>query len=250
MELSLYCLPHDLKRLDMYSRNLVDYHLITDLLPLLCRLFFLGRMPDVHMSHLQEAILIGMGVQHRSVTDLSKELQLPDNQVLALFNKAVRKLSNSLKSVAERAAEVELESSGEASKRKEAARTAEEMSQLPTTMDQDLKAGAAEAMKKLEGRKEEMLGSLDLTQYEVKGTEEEWEAAVTKAKKGGLNMVSIKGKAKPVSGASSQGQAEEEPGEGGNGKGKGKGGKAKKKHRGSEGRAPDSGQKNKKFKKG
>lgn len=42
-ELAYYCGPHDLKRLGLYSRNLVDYHLITDLLPMLSRLYFLGR---------------------------------------------------------------------------------------------------------------------------------------------------------------------------------------------------------------
>ena len=42
-ELAFYCGPHDLKRLGLYSRNLVDYHLITELLPMLSRLYFLGR---------------------------------------------------------------------------------------------------------------------------------------------------------------------------------------------------------------
>lgn len=43
----------------------MDYHLVTDMLPMLSRLYFLGRMPPVHMSHLQEAILLAMGLQHR-----------------------------------------------------------------------------------------------------------------------------------------------------------------------------------------
>lgn len=43
----------------------MDYHLITDLLPMLSKLYFLGRMPSTRMSHLQEAILLAMGLQHR-----------------------------------------------------------------------------------------------------------------------------------------------------------------------------------------
>lgn len=66
-ELAYYLGPHDLKRLSLYSRNLVDYHLITDLLPMLSKLYFLGRMPSTRMSHLQEAILLAMGLQHRCV---------------------------------------------------------------------------------------------------------------------------------------------------------------------------------------
>jgi tRNA(Met) C34 N-acetyltransferase TmcA len=44
---------------------MVDYHLITDLLPVLARLYFLGRLPQVNTSYLQAAILLGLGLQHR-----------------------------------------------------------------------------------------------------------------------------------------------------------------------------------------
>lgn len=37
----------------MYSNNLVDYHLIVDLMPALARIFFLNQMGDVHMSAVQ-----------------------------------------------------------------------------------------------------------------------------------------------------------------------------------------------------
>lgn len=43
----------------------MDYHLVTDLLPMVSKLYFLGRMPSARMSHLQEAILLAMGLQHR-----------------------------------------------------------------------------------------------------------------------------------------------------------------------------------------
>ncbi|CAN0114859.1 unnamed protein product, partial [Ectocarpus sp. 4 AP-2014] len=151
-ELGYYCGPHDLKRLGLYSRNLVDYHLITDLLPMVSKLYFLGRMPSTRMSHLQEAILLAMGLQHRSVTALSKELQLPDNQVLALFNKAVRKLCNCLTEVAEKEAEGEMETRSSKKKRLETVKSAGEMSMLPASMDEDLEGGAKEAMKKMEGK--------------------------------------------------------------------------------------------------
>jgi N-acetyltransferase 10 len=37
----------------MYSNNLVDYHLIMDLIPTLAKLYFLNQMGDVHMSAVQ-----------------------------------------------------------------------------------------------------------------------------------------------------------------------------------------------------
>jgi N-acetyltransferase 10 len=64
-ELSYLLTPHDLKRLELYARNMVDYHLIADLLPVLARLYFLGRLPQVNTSYLQAAILLGLGLQHR-----------------------------------------------------------------------------------------------------------------------------------------------------------------------------------------
>ncbi|CAN0119983.1 unnamed protein product, partial [Ascophyllum nodosum] len=176
-ELSYYCGPHDLKRLELYSRNLVDYHLITDLLPTLSKLYFLGRMPSTRMTHLHEAILLAMGLQHRSVTALSKELQLPDNQILAIFNKAVRKLGKHLAEVSERAVESEMETRESKQKRLETAKSAGEMSMLPASMKDDLERGAKEAMAGLKGRKEALLESIDLTQYAVKGSEAEWESA-------------------------------------------------------------------------
>ncbi|CAM9579055.1 unnamed protein product [Scytosiphon promiscuus] len=201
-ELSYYCGPHDLKRLGLYSRNLVDYHLITDLLPMLAKLYFLGRMPSTRMSHLQEAILLAMGLQHRSVTLLSKELQLPDNQVLALFNKAVRKLCNCLTEVAEKAAEEEMETASSKQKRLDTIKSAGEMSMLPASMDEDLDGGAKEAMKKMAGKQEQLLDAVDLAQYAVRGTEADWDAATKKSKVakggGGSTTVSIKSKARPA----------------------------------------------------
>lgn len=44
---------YDMKRLEMYSNNLVDYHLIMDLLPTLARFQFLNLMGDTHLSPVQ-----------------------------------------------------------------------------------------------------------------------------------------------------------------------------------------------------
>lgn len=44
---------YDIKRLEMYSCNLVDYHLIIDLIPTLARLYFLKRIRDIQLSAAQ-----------------------------------------------------------------------------------------------------------------------------------------------------------------------------------------------------
>ena len=41
-----------------------------------------------------QAVLLALGLQHKGVDVLTKELDLPATQVLALFNKSIRKLVN------------------------------------------------------------------------------------------------------------------------------------------------------------
>jgi len=102
-ELELMLTPHDLERLDSYARNLVDYHMITDLVPLLAQLFFTHRLPGLGLSRLQAALLMGVGAQRVEVDALEGDLNIPAKQLLALFNKAVRKLSKRLRSIREEA---------------------------------------------------------------------------------------------------------------------------------------------------
>jgi N-acetyltransferase 10 len=48
-----------------------------------------------------QAILLGIGLQHRSVDELSTELALPVAQLLGLFNRTMRKLATCLRGVLE-----------------------------------------------------------------------------------------------------------------------------------------------------
>jgi N-acetyltransferase 10 len=99
-ELGMFVGAHDLKRLDLYARNMADHHLVTDLVPSLARLFFLGFLDTdptggvakggaeesgggggVSLSMVQKALLLGVGLQHKTVDDLAAELSLPASQV-------------------------------------------------------------------------------------------------------------------------------------------------------------------------
>lgn len=100
--LSVHFSHHDLKRLELYSRNMVDHHAIIDTLPTLATLFFQGRMPGIHLSFLQVAVLLATGLQRRNVDSISEELDLPANQVLAFFNKTIRKLEGYLRGLIEK----------------------------------------------------------------------------------------------------------------------------------------------------
>ena len=83
---------HDRARLEAYSRNLVDHHLITDLLPRLAeQYFFSPEDKRVSLSALQQALLVGLGLQLKTVDAMSLETSLPVSQLLAMLNKAIRK---------------------------------------------------------------------------------------------------------------------------------------------------------------
>eukprot|EP00605_Chrysophyceae_sp_TOSAG23-4_P000990 GSChrysophyteH1.ASY1.ANO1.1090.1 assembled CDS len=108
--ISVHFSHHDLKRIELYARNMVDHHMIADTLPTLSRLVFLGRLPTVRLSTLQVAVLIGAGLQHRDIDSLSAELKLPANQVLAFFNKTIRKIGSALRNLIEKDTESQLPS--------------------------------------------------------------------------------------------------------------------------------------------
>lgn len=59
MELDVYLTKYDVKRLEMYSNNLVDYHLVMDLIPTLAHLYFLNHMGSTHLSAVQSVSCMG-----------------------------------------------------------------------------------------------------------------------------------------------------------------------------------------------
>ena len=96
----------DLKRLESYSKNLVDFHLIMDLVPTLAKIYFnyssLIPRSAVTLNYTQSAILLGLGLQFKSVEDLQTDLNLQANQLLPLFNKGIRKFTRVFREVYER----------------------------------------------------------------------------------------------------------------------------------------------------
>jgi N-acetyltransferase 10 len=104
--------PFDLARLESYAQNLLDYHVIIDLLPSIAHLFFTGRLQqppcNVSLSGVQQSILLAIGLQRKDLSDVEKELNLPSNQLLAMFVKIIRKVSTSFRAVVSGAVEAEL----------------------------------------------------------------------------------------------------------------------------------------------
>lgn len=98
-----------LQILELYSKTLVDYHMIVPLLFRLSKLYFLDWLPSsVDLSAVQSTIFLSMGVQGKSVNQTAQELNLEPTQLLGLFNRAVKKVETFLQSIEERDIEKEL----------------------------------------------------------------------------------------------------------------------------------------------
>lgn len=61
---------YDMKRLESYSNNLVDFHVIMDLLPYLAQRYYQEKIP-ISLSAGQHVILVGMGLQHKSLENIT-----------------------------------------------------------------------------------------------------------------------------------------------------------------------------------
>ncbi|XP_063227947.1 RNA cytidine acetyltransferase [Bacillus rossius redtenbacheri] len=183
-ELEAHVTKYDVKRLEMYANNMADYHLVMDLLPALARLFFLNLMGDVHISAVQAAILLGLGLQYKTVDCLAAELELQSSQLLGLFNRMMRRFVQHLLAVTKRSIERRLLLP---------ARPGPDPA--PDTLDpagRSLREELDQAAKELKVKQQEKLEELkreNLSFYAIKGSEDEWGKALAKGSK---NLISVK----------------------------------------------------------
>lgn len=65
--------------MDSYAKNMVDFHLVMDLVPTLAKLFFTKKtIPKgaVNLSYVQSTILIGIGLQFKKIEEIEVDLGL------------------------------------------------------------------------------------------------------------------------------------------------------------------------------
>ncbi|KAL3267287.1 hypothetical protein HHI36_011418 [Cryptolaemus montrouzieri] len=177
-ELDVYLTKYDMKRLEMYSNNLVDYHLIIRLMPRIARIYFLKQMGDVEMSAVQSAILLGIGLQHKTFNELEQELELPSSQLMGLFNRSIRRVVKYFNSILEGEVEKTL-----------APREDVIMNPVAKSMQDELEEAAKQLQKK-QKKELEKLKNENLMQFAIKGSEEEWGQIL--ASKGKKTLISVK----------------------------------------------------------
>lgn len=101
--------PFDQKRLESYAKNLLDYHVILDMVPTLAHLYFTGALKSsIKLTGVQQAILLAVGLQRKDIDVVSSELSLPSSQLLAMFIKIMRKITTHFETLVTQAVDAEM----------------------------------------------------------------------------------------------------------------------------------------------
>ncbi|KAJ3069222.1 N-acetyltransferase 10 [Podochytrium sp. JEL0797] len=213
-ELLRHFTPFDLKRLASYTQNLLDYHVILDLIPRLSVLYFLGylappeptsaaaasgatTLKPIALTAVQSAILVAVGLQHKTLDEAAPELGISVSQLMALFGKVVKKCSNYFTIVEETSAADEDFVSKK--KRKSAQEDDEEeldddndmtrdaeddeaWDPIKMGLEEDLEEAGDEVMERLKAKQREVIDSMNLSAFAISAPEEEFGSAVKGAK--------------------------------------------------------------------
>lgn len=183
--------PFDLKRLDSYANNMLDYHVILDMVPAIAQLYFTRRLAAVSLTGVQSSILLAIGLQRKALEDVEKELGLPSSQLLAMFVKIVRKVASYFRGLVERAVESDMpgavapiagaggENEGEADGKK-----GYMMRPLAQDLSKELREGGEAVDRALREKQRALIDALPLDRYEIEaGGAAEWEEAERRVQK-------------------------------------------------------------------
>ena len=177
--------PFDLKRLDSYANNMLDYHVILDMIPPIAHLYFTGRLkPAVSMTGVQSSILLAIGLQRKVLEDVENELGLPASQLLAMFVKIVRKVSAHFRRILEGAVEETIPQSNIAAE--EDGMDVEQTKKydpLQSNLDEELREGGEEIDKELKENQRALIDALPLDKYEVETGSAGWDEAEKQVKR-------------------------------------------------------------------
>jgi len=195
---------YDIRRLESYADSIADHHLVVDLVPALARLFFLDRLP-VALSFTQAAVLLGMGLQHRTIDALEVELKLEGRQLLANFNKTIVRFVKHFRQIREAAVARDLPA-----QRKVAS------APLGDSLDEVLTAGGMEAKRAANSVREQKAQG----EYEVP-KDAAWESVLSKHAAAGSTpkgTISLPKRKAPVKEDKEEKEEKDDRGKGGSGK--------------------------------
>uniref|UniRef100_A0A2P2M6F8 Uncharacterized protein MANES_12G143800 n=1 Tax=Rhizophora mucronata TaxID=61149 RepID=A0A2P2M6F8_RHIMU len=89
----------DMKMLKDFADNLLDYRVMSELVPILARIYFREKLP-VTLSYAQASLLLCMGLQLQDITCIQEQTKLERTQILSLFVKIMKKFHKYLYGIA------------------------------------------------------------------------------------------------------------------------------------------------------
>lgn len=164
--------PHDLKRLESYANNMLDYHVILDLIPRIAELYFMGRIKNaVKLSGIQQSILLSVGLQRKDMDAVAEEHgSLQSSQLLAMFIKILRKITTHFSSVVSGAYDAEMPRTDIGVSRENATGVHDDeivdskFQPLEKPLLEELDEEGDEALKEVRRKQRELIDSLPLEQ--------------------------------------------------------------------------------------
>ncbi|QBM90705.1 N-acetyltransferase 10 [Metschnikowia aff. pulcherrima] len=192
--------PFDLKRLESYANNLLDYHVILDMMPFVAQAYFARRAGAVSLSSVQGAILLAVGLQRKLIDDVAQELGLPPSQAMAMFLKIVRKFSTYFRSVLSKDIEQAmpaLEDDDVNDMNGDQTYAGKyDAEAVERAMTQDLDDAGDAAVSELRTKQKELINALNLDKYAINDNVEEWDDDAANKAVAKLGVVSMKSKNK------------------------------------------------------
>ena len=165
-EIELFLTKFDFKRMELYSRNMTNYNMIIDLIPTIANLYF-NKKIYVPLSYIQAGVLLGVGLQRKSFDEIVQEFNIEINQLLAMFNKMVKKFVNYIKNIYQK--DIEMEEEKDYAENKEILKTKNEFGKnILKEMQKELKGEGDKIIEKDRETKkkymEEKLKKMELKQ--------------------------------------------------------------------------------------
>ena len=114
-EIELFLTKFDFKRMELYSRNMTNYNMIIDLIPIIANLYF-NKKIFVPLSYIQAGVLLGVGLQRKNFDEIVQEFNIEIKQLLAMFNKMVKKFVTYIKNIYQKDIKMEEEKDNEKNK--------------------------------------------------------------------------------------------------------------------------------------
>ncbi|XP_057501011.1 RNA cytidine acetyltransferase 1 [Actinidia eriantha] len=158
--------PYDLKRLEAYTNNLTDFHMILDLVPILAHEYFRGKIP-LTLSYVQASVLLCIGLQQQNISYIEGQIKLERQQILSQFKKLMKKLYRYLYDVASKEIDSTLPRLREIV-----------MEPHSISVDEDLNEAAEQVKEGMRAKIESSLNPELLQQYAIADREADFEKAL------------------------------------------------------------------------